>query len=95
LPSNHDSIILIQESVVYLNSHDYFKDFPMGKKKAITHGGARKGAGRKPGPDGPTVAFTITAPESLVTELDTYAESKGWNRSKAVAEAVRKLLGRK
>ena len=65
----------------------------MGKKKA--HGGKRPGAGRKPSPDGPTVVIAASVPESLVTELDAYAESNAWNRSKAVTEAIRGLVARK
>jgi hypothetical protein len=67
----------------------------MGKKKAVGRGGARKGAGRKPGADGPTIVVAASVPESLAAELDSYAEAKGWNRSKAVTEAIRKLVGRK
>jgi hypothetical protein len=64
----------------------------MGKKKQ--HGGKRPGAGRKPGPDGPTVTTAVTVPESLLDRLDALAEAKGWNRSHAVTEAIRGLLTR-
>lgn len=67
----------------------------MGKKKAVSHGGARKGAGRKTGADGPSVTLTVSVPEGLVEKLDAYAEAKGWGRSKTVSEALRALIGRK
>jgi hypothetical protein len=67
----------------------------MAKKKAVGRGGAREGAGRKPGPDGPTMMVAVTVPESLVSELDAYADAQGWKRSKAVTEAIRVLLSRK
>lgn len=67
----------------------------MGKKKAVSHGGARAGAGRKPGADGPTATMVVTVPESLLAELDELAESKGWGRSKAATEAIRAYVGRK
>ena len=66
----------------------------MGKKKASGRGGARKGAGRPIGEDGPTVALTVTVPESLLAQLDTLAESKGWKRSKAATEAIRAFVKR-
>ena len=66
----------------------------MGKKKP-QHGGKRPGAGRPPGPEGPTVAMAVTVPESLLDRLDAYVETReGWNRSKAVTEAIRGLLAR-
>jgi|EndMetStandDraft_5_1072996.scaffolds.fasta_scaffold2440999_1 hypothetical protein len=66
----------------------------MAKKKAA-HGGARPGAGRKPSPDGKAVTVAVTVPEGLVERLDGLAEAEGWNRSKAVTEAIRGLLARK
>jgi len=65
----------------------------MVKKKQ--HGGKRKGAGRKPSPEGKAVLVTASVPESLVEGLDSVAESEGWNRSQAVTEAIRGLLARK
>jgi hypothetical protein len=65
----------------------------MPKKKE--HGGRRKGAGRKPGPDGPTMMVAVTVPVSLVEELDAVAERKEWNRSQAVTEAIRGLLAKR
>jgi hypothetical protein len=56
------------------------------------HGGARKGAGRKPSADGPTIVVAASIPETLVERLDELAAEKGWNRSKAVTEAVRRLV---
>lgn len=67
----------------------------MGKKTTAGRGGARPGAGRKTGADGPTIVVAASVPESLAAELDSYAEAKGWNRSKAVTEAIRRLVGRK
>lgn len=67
----------------------------MGKKKAVGRGGARAGAGRPVGDDGPTTTLTVTVPETLVAELDKLADSNGWKRSKAVTEAIRGLLSRK
>ena len=64
----------------------------MAKKQ---HGGKRAGSGRKPGAEGPAVIVTASVPESLVAGLDRVAESEGWNRSKAVTEAIRGLLKRK
>ena len=55
-------------------------------------GGARPGAGRKVGPDGPTAMVAVTVPESLITKLDELATDKGWNRSAAVTEAIRRLV---
>lgn len=60
-----------------------------------THGGTREGAGRKPvNKEGATKTIAASVPESLIERLDEYAESKGWNRSKTITEAIRKLLGR-
>lgn len=64
----------------------------MAKKQ---HGGKRPGAGRKPGADGPTMMVAVTVPESLVAALDERADREGWNRSRAVTEAIRGLLKRK
>jgi hypothetical protein len=57
------------------------------------HGGARKGAGRPPkDAAGKTMVVAASIPEGLVTQLDALAEQRGWNRSQAVTEAVRRLL---
>ena len=65
----------------------------MGKKK--THGGSRKGAGRKlANPEGATKTIAASVPEALVEQLDDFAEKKGWNRSQAITQAIRKLVGR-
>jgi hypothetical protein len=61
-------------------------------KKKLQHGGARKGAGRKAGPEGPTMLVAATVPETLVERLDAHAKQKGWNRSQAVTEAIRQLV---
>ncbi len=65
----------------------------MGKKKQ--HGGRREGAGRKPDdPDGPKKTITASVPRGLIDRLNAMAESKGWNRSQAVTEAIRGLLAK-
>ena len=64
--------------------------------KKAQHGGARKGAGRKPAnPEGRTTTLVATVPESLVASLDDVAKGEGWNRSQAVTEAIRGLVKRK
>jgi hypothetical protein len=66
----------------------------MGKKK--THGGKRAGAGRKPiDPNDRAIVVAVTVPSELVVELDELREKRGWNRSQAVTEAIRGLLGKK
>jgi hypothetical protein len=66
----------------------------MAKKAA--HGGPRKGAGRPPKDDGTkTVVIAASVPEDLATKLDTFAQTKGWSRSKAVTEAIAGLLKRR
>lgn len=56
-------------------------------------GGARRGAGRKIAhPDGRTVPVAASVPEGLAKRLMVVAESKNWNRSRAVTEAIRLLL---
>jgi metal-responsive CopG/Arc/MetJ family transcriptional regulator len=62
----------------------------MAKKQ---HGGKREGAGRKPSPEGPAVAVTVTVPEPLMARLDTLAEQNAWSRSEAVKRAIQSLLG--
>ena len=65
----------------------------MAKKK---HGGARKGAGRPiANREGRTVTIAASVPESLAASLDELATVRGWNRSKAVTEALRKFLSQK
>ena len=66
----------------------------MAKKKS-TVGGAREGAGRPIGPDGPTSVLAVSVPDKLISELDKLCEAKEWKRSKAVTEAIRGLLKRK
>jgi hypothetical protein len=61
-------------------------------KKTPAHGGARAGAGRKMGPEGPAVVVAASLPQSLATDLDAYAEAQGVSRSAVVAEALRSLL---
>jgi ribbon-helix-helix CopG family protein len=65
------------------------KDHEMAKKK---HGGKRAGAGRKASPEGPAIVVAASVPESLVVSLDELTERLQWNRSKAIAEAIRLLV---
>jgi hypothetical protein len=66
----------------------------MAKQKQ--HGGARKGAGRKPAsPEGKAVVVTASVPEGLVAKLDELSVEKEWNRSAAVTEAIRRLVSAK
>jgi hypothetical protein len=63
---------------------------------AKQRGGARPGAGRKPSnPEGRTAILTATVPEVLIAQLDERAEQRGWNRSEAVTEAIRRLVNAK
>lgn len=64
-------------------------------KKKSGRGGRREGAGRKVGSDGPAVIVTASVPGSLVARLDALAEAEGWNRSRAITEAIRAVLARK
>jgi len=64
----------------------------MAKKKQ--RGGARPGAGRKPSnPEGTTITVAVSVPEALVEQLDDLSRRSGWNRSEAVTQAIRGLLG--
>ncbi len=67
----------------------------MGKKKASSRGGVREGAGRKVSDEGRAVPVSASVPEPIVEALDAIAESKGWNRSRAVTEAIRAYVARK
>jgi hypothetical protein len=65
----------------------------MAKKKQ--HGGKRKGAGRKvANPEGKTTVVAASVPSELIEELDGLAAKRGWNRSQAITEAVRRMLGK-
>jgi hypothetical protein len=67
-----------------------------GMAKKLAHGGKRDGAGRPPAnPEGKTITLAASVPEALAADLDAYAEAQGWSRSRAVTEAIRKLLGRR
>jgi metal-responsive CopG/Arc/MetJ family transcriptional regulator len=41
------------------------------------------------------VVIAASVPETLATDLDSFAKAKGWSRSRAVTEALRGLLKRK
>jgi predicted DCC family thiol-disulfide oxidoreductase YuxK len=62
--------------------------------EAKSRGGAREGAGRKAGPDGPTIVIAASVPESLVNQLDAIAAQQGWSRSAAITAAIRNLVKR-
>jgi len=63
-------------------------------KKKTTHGGKRPGAGRPLAykGEGKAVPVVASVPERLVKKLDTIAAGLGWNRSKAVTEAIRLFI---
>lgn len=62
--------------------------------KKLAHGGKRAGAGRPPAnPEGKAITVAVSVPEALAADLDAYAEAQGWSRSRAVTEAIRKLIG--
>jgi len=63
--------------------------------KKSKRGGAREGAGRPPIVEGGTVVIAASVPATLADDLDKFAKSEGWNRSKAVTEAIKGLLKRK
>jgi hypothetical protein len=55
-------------------------------KKKPAHGGARKGAGRKPEGEKPKTKIMITLDEELLAKLDRMTT----NRSKWIAERIKK-----
>lgn len=55
------------------------------KPKASTHGGARRGAGGKPGPDGKRVKVSFTLPQAILDYLETTD-----NRSVTIEGLIRK-----
>lgn len=61
---------------------------------AKQHGGKRAGAGRPVrNPDeGRTTIIAASVPDGLVAQLDELATARGWNRSEAVTEAIRRLV---
>jgi len=70
----------------------YPRKHKMAKTKK-THGGNRKGSGRKPLTQaGDTMKIAITLPGELLQRLDALAETRGLNRSEAVREGVQLLL---
>lgn len=60
--------------------------------KSSGRGGAREGAGRKSSELGKSVPVSAAIPESLVAKLDRLQLKKGWNRSQAMTEAVKRLV---
>lgn len=67
----------------------------MAKKKK--QGGKREGAGRplEYKDEGKAVVVTASVPGELVQRLDAVAEKEGWNRSRAVTEAIRGLVSKR
>lgn len=64
--------------------------------KKVAHGGRRTGAGRKSlDPSAKAFPLTVTVPPELLEQLDKLRAKQGWNRSQAVTEAIRRLLGKK
>lgn len=61
------------------------------KKK--THGGRRKGSGRKPKYHEPAQRVTTKIPCSIVRKLDKRADATGRSRSELIVESVRKDYG--
>jgi len=71
----------------------YYKFFKESKMAKGQHGGVRPGSGRKPSnPEGKTIVLAASVPEALVSQLDELAAQKGWGRSQAVTEAIRRLI---
>lgn len=65
-------------------------------KRKKQHGGRRAGSGRPiANPEGRTVIVAASVPGELAERLDAYAAKIGWNRSKAITEAIRGLLDAK
>lgn len=54
-----------------------------------THGGARQGAGRPPIHGEPTVAVSLTLPQSWVERIRAYAAEHGVSRSQAAVALLR------
>jgi hypothetical protein len=65
-----------------------------GKMVEKQRGGARIGAGRKPGAEGPSIVVSVSIPSELMARVDSVAAAKEWSRSAAMTEAVRLLLKR-
>jgi len=64
--------------------------------KKATHGGARKGAGRKAGDlkEGTTQVVAASIPKGLISKLDALAKKNGWSRSQAITEAIRQFISK-
>ena len=64
--------------------------------KKHKHGGRRDGAGRKAvNPEGKTIIVGASVPRELVEQLNQLAAKRGWSRSQAITEAVRRLVGKR
>lgn len=44
-------------------------------------------------PEGRQIPLPVGVPEKLVAKLDKWRDSRGLNRSQAVTEAIRRLVG--
>lgn len=63
------------------------------KPRETSWGGRRTGAGRKvANPEGPVESVGVSIPAALMAELDAVATERGWTRSQAVTEAIRRLV---
>jgi hypothetical protein len=71
-----------------------YKIFEVTKMSAKKHGGKRPGAGRpiRNPEEGRVMVLAASVPEALVAQLDELAGQRGWNRSEAVTEAIRRLV---
>jgi hypothetical protein len=64
-------------------------------KKQAKRGGAREGAGRPVGEEGPAVTIVASIPKSLADGFYERTKVEGWGRSKGIQEAIKALLKRK
>lgn len=63
--------------------------------KKNSHGGQRRGAGRKPTPtEKKRILLPVRIPTLLRTKLDKWAETNNVSRTAAIEKAIRCLVGR-
>jgi hypothetical protein len=67
-----------------------YQDSLMVKKQDV-----KRGPGRPPLADGPSVVVAVSLPGSLAADLDAYCKAQGVGKSAAVVDAVRGFLKRK
>ena len=59
------------------------------------HGGARPGAGRKPGPLGHAVGLPLRVPRRLLEAIDAECQRRGVTRSELIVDVLtRSMRGR-